>query len=229
MYNGVGLSTARGSGTSGYVQKSLAYAKQKRSEKFDYGEQLKKLRENPLPPPKPANREILEHEEKRRQANLMFMAENKIKPQHGTKSSVVARRVDEHLAKVEKEKAIDRMAEAFKINKSEFQHGAAFDLETQEIKRLQRIAEHQERKREEKLKRKEKEKEEKELEEQRKELFKEKDDNNEDVEEGEEKKVARKEKKEKKDRKEKKDKKEKKSKKSKKRKRSNSSHSSKSN
>ena len=172
MYNGVGLSTARGSGTSGYVQKNLAYAQQKRSEKFDYGEQLKKLRNNPLPPPKPANREILEHEERRRQANLKFLAENKIKPQHGKESSVVARRVDEHLAKVEKEKAMERIADAFKINRNEFQHGAAFDLETQEIKRLQRIAEHQDRKREEKRKRKEKEKEkEKEIEEQQKELW----------------------------------------------------------
>ena len=69
MYNGVGLQTARGSGTSGYVQKSLAYAQQKRAQKFDYVDQLKKMRENPLPPPKKANQAILEHEAKRRKAN----------------------------------------------------------------------------------------------------------------------------------------------------------------
>lgn len=72
MYNGVGLQTARGSGTSGYVQKSLAYAQKKRAQKFDYVEQLKKMRENPLPPSKPANRAILDHEAKRRMANRKF-------------------------------------------------------------------------------------------------------------------------------------------------------------
>lgn len=32
MYNGVGLATARGSGTSGYVQRSLAVVKSSRKE-----------------------------------------------------------------------------------------------------------------------------------------------------------------------------------------------------
>ena len=45
MYNGVGLQTARGSGTSGYVQKNLSYlqpgAKPKNT---DYGTILKQLK-----------------------------------------------------------------------------------------------------------------------------------------------------------------------------------------
>ena len=147
MYNGVGLSTARGSGTSGYVQKSLAYAQQKRAQKFDYVEQLKKMRENPLPPPKPANRAILDHEERRRQANKKFVKENNLDPKNSRRSHKV-QKVDAHKAKVEKERAMEKIADAFNIDKNNFEHGAAFDIELQEERRLQRIAEHQKKKRE---------------------------------------------------------------------------------
>jgi hypothetical protein len=45
MYNGVGLQTARGSGTSGYVQKNMSYvlpgAKVKNQ---DYGQILKQMK-----------------------------------------------------------------------------------------------------------------------------------------------------------------------------------------
>ena len=211
MYNGVGLQTARGSGTSGYVQRNLAYAQQKRAQKFDYGEQLKKMRENPLPPPKPANRAILEHEEKRRLANRKFVAEKGLKTGKELASEALVKKVDTHLAKVEKERAMEKLADAFKINKDQFEHGAAFDLELQEMKRLQRIAEVQEkkreRKREEKRKLKELEAEEKEA----KKLTEEK-------EEGEEREDRRK-----KHRKDKKDKRDKHKKKHKKRRRSHSS------
>ena len=42
MYNGVGLQTARGSGTSGYVQKNLSHIKPGQAYKQqDYGQILK--------------------------------------------------------------------------------------------------------------------------------------------------------------------------------------------
>jgi serine/arginine repetitive matrix protein 2 len=45
MYNGVGLQTARGSGTSGYVQKNLSYVMPGAKPKnMDYGQILKQLK-----------------------------------------------------------------------------------------------------------------------------------------------------------------------------------------
>ena len=138
MYNGVGLQTARGSGTSGYVQKNLAYVQAQRDHKFDYAEQLKKMKENPLPPPKPPNKEILDHEERRRRANEKFMlkrrSQNKDLSSNDRRAKIDAGEVSRHShkAKIEKEKAMNRLADAFKIDKNTFEHGAAFDLEVQE-------------------------------------------------------------------------------------------------
>ena len=62
MYNGIGLQTARGSGTNGYVQKNLSHIKRK-ADRIDYTseEQLKKLDSQFKQP----NAEILLHEKKR--------------------------------------------------------------------------------------------------------------------------------------------------------------------
>ena len=64
MYNGIGLATPRGSGTSGYVQRNFAAIKH-RKEKVDYktDAELAKL-DRVLN--KPPNKEILEHQWKRR-------------------------------------------------------------------------------------------------------------------------------------------------------------------
>ena len=64
MYNGIGIQTARGTGTNGYVQKSLSFVPTKR-ERVEYVKdadmkKLEKLIE------KKGNVEILEHEKKRR-------------------------------------------------------------------------------------------------------------------------------------------------------------------
>ena len=63
MYNGIGLSTPRGSGTSGYVQRNFAAIKH-RKEKVEYktDAELAKL-DRALN--KPPNKEILEHQWKR--------------------------------------------------------------------------------------------------------------------------------------------------------------------
>ena len=79
MYNGVGLQTARGSGTSGYVQKNLSHvipgAPYKQQ---DYGQILKQMKENPLAPPKPPNLELLEHEKKRKIESQVFTYRKKL-------------------------------------------------------------------------------------------------------------------------------------------------------
>ncbi|KAK3587267.1 hypothetical protein CHS0354_034412 [Potamilus streckersoni] len=64
MYNGIGLQTARGSGTNGYVQRNVAFIK-KHKDRVDYKseEELKKLDAQLVKQP---NREILDHERKRK-------------------------------------------------------------------------------------------------------------------------------------------------------------------
>ncbi|XP_048733960.1 serine/arginine repetitive matrix protein 2-like isoform X1 [Ostrea edulis] len=64
MYNGIGLDTARGSGTNGYVQRNLSFLR-KHKDRVDYKseEELKKLDEQLLKQP---NKEILDHERKRK-------------------------------------------------------------------------------------------------------------------------------------------------------------------
>ena len=61
MYNGIGLNTPRGSGTSGYVQKNLAFVRPKQMTN-NYKEILQKFKENPAPTKKRANQDIIEHE-----------------------------------------------------------------------------------------------------------------------------------------------------------------------
>lgn len=64
MYNGIGLQTPRGSGTNGYVQRNWAFVR-KTKDKVHYKteEELEKLEANSNKQP---NREILDHERKRK-------------------------------------------------------------------------------------------------------------------------------------------------------------------
>lgn len=62
MYNGIGIPTPRGSGTSGYVQKNKASLYNKSNKTGDYKEILQKFQSNPLPFQKEVNEKILEHE-----------------------------------------------------------------------------------------------------------------------------------------------------------------------
>ncbi len=60
-YNGVGLSTARGSGTNGYVQRNLSHVKHKPISRKD----ITNYSQAPEHAVKAANKDILEHERKR--------------------------------------------------------------------------------------------------------------------------------------------------------------------
>jgi serine/arginine repetitive matrix protein 2 len=73
MYNGIGLSTARGSGTSGYVQKNLAAVKKFKPLTGNYKEVLEKFKENPAQTKKKANIEIIEHEKKRKIESELYL------------------------------------------------------------------------------------------------------------------------------------------------------------
>ena len=60
MYNGIGLQTARGSGTNGYVQRNLGHVR-RRNNKTGY----RKVEEPAMPKQRKANKDILEHQRKR--------------------------------------------------------------------------------------------------------------------------------------------------------------------
>lgn len=64
MYNGIGLTTARGSGTNGFVQRNLAFVHQtKEKVKYKTEEEIQKW--DQISHKKP-NQEILDHERKRK-------------------------------------------------------------------------------------------------------------------------------------------------------------------
>ncbi|CAG2160342.1 unnamed protein product [Oppiella nova] len=63
MYNGIGLQTARGSGTNGYVQRNMSFVKQMKDKiQYKSEDDFKRLERelNRVP-----NQEILEHQNKR--------------------------------------------------------------------------------------------------------------------------------------------------------------------
>ncbi|XP_049851522.1 uncharacterized protein LOC126326133 isoform X3 [Schistocerca gregaria] len=79
MYNNVGLRSARGSGTNCYVQRNVALVKGVRSHALSYEEQKKReaAAEKKVVVHRRANKEILEHEEKRKvEAELIDWAES---------------------------------------------------------------------------------------------------------------------------------------------------------
>ena len=80
MYNGVGLQTARGSGTSGYVQKNLSYIGPGAKPKMqNYGQILKQMKENPNPLPKAPNPELILHEQIRKIESQLFSLSKRLK------------------------------------------------------------------------------------------------------------------------------------------------------
>lgn len=64
MYNGIGLATARGSGTNGHVQRNWALVRPKEKEKtYRTEEDIAALEASTFKQP---NKEILDHERKRK-------------------------------------------------------------------------------------------------------------------------------------------------------------------
>ena len=162
MYNNIGLQTPRGSGTSGYVSANKAKPK-KMSSKLDFLKEMKSLRENILPPPRKANKDILEHKQKREvyvklaelrqqlekeglekeeleerlkqeEATLMLKYNEGVLNIENTNKS----NADSHILAMVKEKEQEKLKEAFNI-KNSYSYGSAFDFESQEKDRLERM------------------------------------------------------------------------------------------
>merc|ERR1712098_288933 len=91
MYNGIGLQTVRGSGTNGYVQRNLAFVK-KHKERVDYktDDELAKLDQGLNKQP---NKEILDHERKRK-VELKCMEMQELMEEQGYTDSEVQDKVN---------------------------------------------------------------------------------------------------------------------------------------
>lgn len=128
MYNGVGLPTPRGSGTSGYVQKNLAYVN-KTSSKIQFQKELEILKANPPKPPKKPNKEILQHEQKRL-IEIQLIALKKALESEGKDSA----EIEEKIRKVRKH--LHSKLDEAPLGNQNTSHGKTFQ-KTEEIQRFQ--------------------------------------------------------------------------------------------
>ena len=168
MYNGIGLTTPRGSGTSGYVQKSLAFVKP-RQIVHNYKEVLDKFKENPAPTKKKANVDIIEHETKHKIEVQVFEYMEQLKNNNVEDEEInnlVNKKRDElydnlkfltqaesgeglinfHAQSKLKDAQMEKIKNALGVRK-DYEHGTAFDLDFQEEKKQKKLLERKEEKR----------------------------------------------------------------------------------
>ncbi|TPX31634.1 hypothetical protein SeMB42_g07724 [Synchytrium endobioticum] len=141
MYNGIGLSTVRGSGTNGYVQRNLSNLQFKRQPPR-YDDNDKSAAHVGFRPP---NKDILAHDSKRaveirydavdqlRQELLAQVARETLDLKDDIKTGT-------HQISEAKERENARLMDAFGIKKDEYVEGGSFDPEVQARKRAARQA-----------------------------------------------------------------------------------------
>jgi serine/arginine repetitive matrix protein 2 len=160
MYNGIGLTTPRGSGTNGYVQRNMAYMRDRPRQKYANFEEIQ--RKGP-PIHKPPNEEIIEHEKKRQiEAKVMEWASSAgllddpsitpeqldvlladrreaVKKEFAKNKEVFSINLSEsHQRNMQKQKETEKFKSALKVS-SDYKEGSAFDRKLQEIKKQQRL------------------------------------------------------------------------------------------
>ncbi|KAJ1665113.1 RNA-splicing factor [Coemansia sp. RSA 1813] len=163
MYNGIGLTTPRGSGTSGHVVRNASALKSGQERSVAQNRLLKYSGESP-PRSKPVDKGILEHEQKR-QAEVKCLELQDELEEKGLDDAEIEKRVDrfrrqlleniDHLdlssgksiksfeiqkIAAAKSKENHRMAAALHVEEG-YMEGAAFDRELQELKRQKRLLE----------------------------------------------------------------------------------------
>lgn len=108
MYNGIGLRTARGSGTNGYVQKNLSFVKPKKqnNSEYKYDEQA-----TAVPPRKPSD-EVLLHKSRRQIENEVLEYEEQLQSQEKYTDEEITEMVNERRKKLLAD--LDRKLEAMK-------------------------------------------------------------------------------------------------------------------
>ncbi len=119
MYNGIGLTTPRGSGTNGYVQRNLAFIttlKERKDYKTD--EDIKRADAVAFKEP---NKEILLHERKRKVEVKCFELQQAMEDQGYTESEInekVSALRKDLLSKLDTDITPKRIEDAFKPNSS---------------------------------------------------------------------------------------------------------------
>lgn len=160
MYNGIGLTTPKGSGTNGYVQRNMATITAAR---LDFQKMNKSFKAAPDMKVKKANLELLLHEQKRKVEVDLLKLEDELKAAGMADAEIESTisnerrnmmaavsegtlRYDSELAKkdthqlaLEKEKELAKFEKAVRIDRSTHVHGQAFDQELQHEMKLQRM------------------------------------------------------------------------------------------
>lgn len=160
MYNGVGITTPKGSGTNGYVQRNIATISQAR---IDAKANQKSFKAAPDMKVKKANAELLLHEQKRKVELDLIKLEDELKAA-GMSADEIERTIDRergnmlaavnegslrydssldkkdtHLLALEKEKELEKFTKALRIDKNAHVHGQAFDQDLQQQMKLERM------------------------------------------------------------------------------------------
>ncbi|KAI8823582.1 uncharacterized protein EV422DRAFT_565518 [Fimicolochytrium jonesii] len=157
MYNGIGLATARGSGTNGYVQRNLSSLRPR-----ERHQDFSSFEEKPPTLRKP-NQDILDHQKKREIELKCLMLQDQLEGENvdddDIETQVAALRIEllKNLEKMRvdvkklqehqvhelaeaKQKADEKARQAFGI-RDDFVAGAAFDRELQERLKQEKVAE----------------------------------------------------------------------------------------
>lgn len=142
MYNGLGLKTPRGSGTNGYVQRNLSFAKPRNNTPYKYDAESVK-------PARKPSADILLHRSKRQIEVECLLLQEELKEAGGHSeeeiAALVAKLRENKLAqleerlkrnstealRVEKETEMERLKTAFGI-RSDAKEGDAFKFETEQ-------------------------------------------------------------------------------------------------
>ena len=106
MYNGIGLTTARGSGTNGYVQRNLSAIVAKKR-KIDYQNEKDRLAAEKPFINKPINDDIAEHQRKRQIENKCLEYEERLKDQ-GLKPDEIKIRLKNYRERIQEELKIKK-------------------------------------------------------------------------------------------------------------------------
>ncbi|RHY72885.1 hypothetical protein DYB30_008099 [Aphanomyces astaci] len=169
-YNGVGLRTARGSGTNGYVMRNLSYVKPAHIRERERQAQLKYAMLEEPHNKQPVNKEILLHEKKRQVEVKVMELRDELEEQGCDEDEIEekcaayrvkvqarietdARRHDDskhassHAKAMRKAKELAALKDAFGIRDT-YVEGTSFDVDLQEQRRLERMNEYDRKQRE---------------------------------------------------------------------------------
>ena len=152
MYQYVGLETTKGSGTNGYIQKSLAYIPKREYQPGGYKSIIEGFKEKPAATKRKINNEIIEHEMKYKIESELYdlslklreskLSEKEIEEKINQKRKEMYKDIirkkefyvdnrDTHQRGQMKNEQMNKVKNALNI-KDDYQLGYAFDIELQE-------------------------------------------------------------------------------------------------